>query len=210
MIEAILFDLDGVLVDSAPVHHAAWAALFAPFGIDFTPARYRAEASGRSRGDVIRAILGPRPDHDALMAKKAALVEAHLTAHGCPVVPGAPTLLEAVARRGLPMAVATASRMPEPFLRAAGLAGRFEVVVDRTQIARGKPAPDVYLEAARRLGVAPDRCLAIEDSPPGLAAARAAGCRTVGLTSNHPRQALHADGILDHLDEVIPLLDRAA
>ena len=203
MPDAFLLDLDGVLVDSQAVHAAAWEALFAPFGIDFGRDRYTAEANGRSRGDVIRAVLGERPDHDTLMRRKAELVQAHLQAHGCPEVPGASTLLRALRTRGIPFAVATALRMPGPFLRASGLAPLVDVVADRTMVARGKPSPDVFLLAASKLGVPPASCVVVEDSPSGLQAARAAGCRTVGITTNHPAEELTADAIVTGLDQVL-------
>lgn len=205
---AFLLDLDGVLVDSAPVHAAAWRALFAPFGVDFGPDRYAAEANGRSRGDVIRAVLGERADHEALMRRKAELVRDHLDAHGCPEVPGAGAFLRTLRERGHPFAVATASRMPEDFLRAAGLDALVDVIADRTMVEHGKPAPDVFLLAAYRLGVDPARCVVVEDSPAGLAAARTAGCHTVGITTNHSAAELDADLIVSMLDEVLPAITR--
>lgn len=210
MLSAFLLDLDGVLVDSAAVHAAAWRTLFAPFGVDFDRSRYDAEANGRSRGDVIRAVLGAREDHDALMRRKAELVTAHLEAHGCPQIPGASSLITGLQARGLPVAVATASRMPGPFLRAAGLADRLDVIADRTMVAHGKPAPDVFLLAASRLGVEPRDCVVVEDSPTGLRAARAAGCTTVGITTNHSADQLDADVIIDRLEQVLAWWDGRA
>lgn len=201
---AALLDLDGVLVDSAAVHQAAWTALFAAQGIDFGPARYRAEACGHSRADVIRSVLGARPDHESLMRRKADLVYAILDRDGCPAIPGARALLEALHARGLPLSVATASRMPGPFLTAAGLADLVPVVVDRNDVPHGKPAPDVYLRAAALLDVPAPRCFAVEDSPTGVTAARAAGAFTVAVTTNHPAEDLTAaDAIVEGLDEVL-------
>lgn len=204
----LLLDLDGVLVDSAAVHAAAWQSLFEPFGIAFGPDRYAAEANGRSRGDVIRAVLGERTDHQALMDRKANLVVRILNGDGCPEVPGARAFLEAAHRRGCPLAIATASRMPRPFLAAAGLEDLVEIIVDRSMVSRGKPAPDAYLLAAERLGVDPRDAWVVEDSPTGLAAARAAGCHTIGITTNHPRSALNAEHVVDELRQVWPAILR--
>jgi len=202
MLQALLLDLDGVLVDSTRVHAAAWQALFAPLGVEFGWDRYRTQANGRSRGDVIRAILGPRPDHEQLMRRKAELVRDLLRERGCPTVPGARQLLQTARARGIPTAIATASRMPGPFLHAAGLADVAPMTVDRTHVDHGKPAPDVYLLAAARLGVDPHRCLVVEDSPAGLRAGRAAGCVTVGITTHHPAAQLDADHVIDHLEQI--------
>lgn len=201
---AALLDLDGVLVDSAPVHQAAWSALFAEQGVPFGPERYRAEACGRSRADVIRSVLGDRPDHDALMRRKAALVHTILERDGCPEIPGARAFLQALHGRGLPLSVATASRMPRPFLAAAGLADLIPVIADRNDVPHGKPAPDVYLHAAALLGVPAPRCFAVEDSPTGVQAARAAGAFTVAITTNHPADHLtDAHVVVAGLEEVL-------
>lgn len=202
----LLLDMDGVLVHSASVHARAWERLFSTCNVSFPMTRYWTEANGRSRADVIRAVLGDRPDHDALMKQKAALVMDVLDSEGCPQVPGAAQFLKRARASGHPIAVATASRMPGPFLHAAGLSHLVDVVCDRTMVDRGKPAPDVYLLAAKRLGVDPNTAWAIEDSPPGIRAAQAAGCRVIGLTTNHPASALTADAVVNRLVEAWEIL----
>lgn len=172
--DAVLFDLDGVIVDSGPAHAAAWSALFAEQGVDFGPEDYERIAAGRPRDAVIREVLGNRPDHDRLMRRKAELMSDVPLA----TVPGTLPFLEAL---GLPHAIATSSRMPDFLLANAGLAGRFHTVVDRSQVEHGKPAPDLFLEAARRLGHAPAACVVIEDAPAGVEAGLAAGCTVIGL-----------------------------
>ena len=102
---AVLFDLDGVVVDSSPAHAAAWTALFAEEGVPFGPKEYERIAAGRPREAVIRAVLGDRPDHDRLMARKAALM------HDVPLstIPGTLPFLDAL---DLPYAIVEASRAP--------------------------------------------------------------------------------------------------
>ena len=154
---------------------------------------------------MIRAVLGHRSDHQALMARKAALVQERLDLSGCPVVEGARALLVEARSRRIPLAIATASRMPHALVQAAGLKTLApDVVVDRNMVDRGKPWPDVYKLAAKMLGVSPARCLVVEDSPAGLRAGRAAGCITVALTTTHPRADLQtqSDHVIDHLSQL--------
>jgi HAD superfamily hydrolase (TIGR01509 family) len=200
-----------VLVDSGPVHQAAWRALFAPFGQDFGPDRYVAEAAGRSRDAVITAVLGPDVDLPGLMERKAALVRERLAQGGASPIPGAATLLREAPRRGLALAIATSSRMPEAFLAAAGLDGLVPIIVDRDDVSAGKPAPDLFLEAARRLGLPPAACVVVEDAMVGIHAAHAAGCRVIALTTTATRADLvDADCIIDKLEQLWEALDELA
>jgi sugar-phosphatase len=208
---ALLLDMDGVLLDSNAVHFAAWKQLLGEQGLDLDAAVYAAEIVGRSRDDVIRALLGARPDLAALMARKERLVQVLLDRDGCPPMPGAVAVLDEAERRGVPVAVATASRMSAPFLAAAGLLGRLPVIRDRNDVTRGKPAPDVYLAAAAALDVPATACVAVEDSPSGLAAARASGAFTVAIPTTHELGALaDADLHLATLEALWPTLDARA
>lgn len=210
-VRGLLLDMDGVLVDSQAVHREAWAALFREQGVDFGPTRFRDEAAGRSRDDILRAVLGQRSDLPALMARKAALVDERIASGGCGAMPGARDLIEEARRRGLPIAVATASRMPEPFLRAAGLAELLPIVRHRGDVARGKPAPDVYLAAAAALDLPCTACIAVEDSPSGIDAARAAGCFTLAIPTTHdPTELNDADVVIAELTELWSLVDAAS
>lgn len=209
-VRALLLDMDGVLVDSRAVHFDAWARLFAEQGIDFGADRFEAEAVGRSREAVIRSVLGQREDRAALMARKAEIVHEILAREGCPAMPGVHELLDEAQRRSLPVAVATASLMPQPFLDAAGLGARLPVVRHRGDVARGKPAPDVFLAAAQALGVPASSCVAVEDSPTGLLAAKAAGCYTIAVpTTTSPEHLTRADAVIPHLRDLWDLLDGA-
>ncbi len=210
MIEAVVFDLDGVLLASEEV----W---------DEVRGRYVRERGGRYDEEVQRAMMGmsapewSRYLHDAAGVPadpetiNREVVERLLAAYrrSLPLVPGA---VEAVRRAAaaFPLALASSSNREvfEEVLRLAGLEDCFRATVSSEEVARGKPAPDVYLEAARRLGVAPERCAAVEDSHAGIRAAKAAGMRVVALPNpSYPpdAQALaSADAILRSLDELTP------
>lgn len=210
-IRALLLDMDGVLLDSDAVHFAAWKTLLAELGHDLDAAVYAAQVIGRSRDDVLRALLGAQADLPVLMARKGQLVQDLLDRDGCPPMPGAAEVLDEAERRGVPVGVATASRMSEPFLRAAHLWDRLPVVRDRNDVAHGKPAPDVYLAAADALGAPPWSCVAVEDSPSGLRAAIVAGAFTCAVPTTHaPEQLGEADLQLPALAALWPALDARA
>jgi len=177
----VIFDLDGVLVDSEPVHRRASRRLFAPH--DLTEAEY-----ARFIGVAVepymrwaRARFGLDEPVERLIERYTAAVTTEIAAGELPPLDGARELIEAARARGLRVAVGSQSiaAWVAATLRATGLDGRFDAIVSGDEVERGKPAPDVYLLAAKRLGVAPERCLAIEDSPAGVQSAAAAGMLVV-------------------------------
>ncbi len=188
--EAVIFDCDGVLVDSERLCWEAWETVLARHGI--------ALAAGditRNLGlpDIeIAAYFGKRgslPAPPMLVAELEELAEV-LYATRVVAFPDATALVRRLAAEGVPVAVASnGTRVHvDAMLAAAGLTGLFDASAAVDEVPRGKPAPDLYLEAARRLGIAPPRCIAIEDSPVGARAALAAGMTTVGI-ARHPSVA---------------------
>jgi HAD superfamily hydrolase (TIGR01509 family) len=210
VIDAAIFDLDGVLLDSEEVWDAVREA-------------FVRERDGRYDTEVQRAMMGmssvewARYLHDSAgvpdepEAINAAVVERMLAAYRehLPLVPGA---VEAVQRlaEAFPLGLASSSNRPliDTVLELAGMAGFFRATVSSEEVVRGKPAPDVYLETARRLGVEPERCAAIEDSHAGIRSARAAGMRVIAIPNpSYPPgdDALaHADVVLASLAELTP------
>jgi beta-phosphoglucomutase family hydrolase len=197
---AVLFDLDGVLTPTAAVHMRAWEVMFQQYFAEhdvappYTDADYFAYVDGRPRYDGVRATLVSRGVHlpeggpsdppgtqtvCGLGNTKNALVNQLLAAEGVEPYPGSVRLVDALERRGVPMAVVSSSRNTPAVLEAAGLGGRFPVVVDGVVAAAehlaGKPAPDTFLRAAERLGVPAERAVVVEDAVSGVAAGRAGG-----------------------------------
>jgi beta-phosphoglucomutase family hydrolase len=204
-LDGILFDLDGVLVDSEPAHAWAWTELLRGEGVEFSLADYRRIGAGRSREAVIHAVLGTLPpeEHERLMQDKERLVERFVSKHGLEPVPGALAFARTAQDAGIGVAVATSSRAPKLLLGAIGAEDQFEVVIDRTMVTHGKPAPDLFLLAAHKLSANPHACWVVEDSSAGLEAGLAAGCHVLAVTTTQLRHALRrAHRVIDHFDEV--------
>jgi HAD superfamily hydrolase (TIGR01509 family) len=184
---AYLFDLDGVIVDSMPLHTAAWQAYLEGLGLpcDGIEVRMHGKRNDEIVADFISADLPP----DNVFAHGAAKEQLFRDMMGANIksnlVPGVVDFLASL--DGAPIGLASNA---EPaninfILDGAGIRDRFQVIVDGHQVARPKPYPDVYLRAAGLLNVAPQRCIVFEDSPTGVAAGKAAGAMLVGVQT-HP------------------------
>jgi HAD superfamily hydrolase (TIGR01509 family) len=214
-IEAVIFDMDGLLIDTEAVYLGALQAAARTMGlempIDFCHSMIG--IPGRECNVMLQDFFGPAFVLDTFNGHFAAHVEKVLEAR-VPVKPGAVELLDFLRDRGLPLAIATSSRAVtvQRHLGRAGLLDRFQAIATRYDVERGKPYPDVYLEAARRLGVVPAHCVALEDSNPGATAAHAAGAMTIMVPDIlPPTEEVRAMGVhvVADLHEALRLL-RAA
>jgi HAD superfamily hydrolase (TIGR01509 family) len=185
--DAVVFDNDGLLLDTESVWTRAERDLFERRGIEFTPAHKRelVGTSAEVAGAVLERGLGEPGRAAELIEELNALVVAELE-HGVEAMVGARELLRALKSRGTPIGLV--SNSPPVFVRRsleiAGFEDHFDVVLSAHEVAAPKPAPDPYLEACRRLGVEPGpSVVALEDSPTGVAAARAAGLTVIGVPS---------------------------
>ena len=183
MIEAVVFDLDGVLIQTEEVWDEVREAFIRERGGRYDESAQRA-MMGMSSVEWSRFIHedlgvpdGPAEISDEVVRRMSGRYRERL-----PLIPGAVEAVERLAA-SWPLALASSSNRPliDLALRESGLERHFTVTVSSEEVARGKPAPDVYLEAARRLGVAAERCAAVEDSHSGIRAARAAGMRVVAI-----------------------------
>lgn len=178
-VAAIILDMDGLMVDTEPLYKAAWQAASRSLGFEMDDERY-AKIVGRPLPSIERILqdeFGPTLSIDELRARWLAQWREQMREHGVRQKPGLTELLALAQKRALPVAIATSTQSDWAAftLERAGLAGRFDIVVTGDQIARGKPAPDIYLESARRLAVSPECCVAIEDSEAGIQSIAAAG-----------------------------------
>jgi HAD superfamily hydrolase (TIGR01509 family) len=182
--QAVVFDNDGLLLDTETAWTRAEEALFTAHASTFTM-EHKRDLIGSSH-DVaagkLEVHLGMPGQGDALMDELHALVMDEAT-HDVEPRPGALALVDALAAAGIPIAVA--SNSPRAFLdrvlATAGITGRFAITVAGDEVPNPKPAPDIYLEACRRLGADPARSVGLEDSPTGAAAAKAAGLTVIGV-----------------------------
>lgn len=180
----VLFDMDGLMVDTEPLARAAWEQVVAPYGLTMSDdlyGRMLGRRTSESAQLVLEALVLPLL-RDELIERKTAIFLDSL-ADGVPAMPGLYALLDEVERRGLPWAVATSTPRPvaEIILGHLGVAGRAAALACGDEVAHGKPAPDIFLLAAARLGAAPAACLVLEDSANGCAAAIAAGMRVAAV-----------------------------
>lgn len=217
MISAAIFDMDGLMFDTEPVWGRCWARAFARFGLEPPSAQFKADLRGTS-DDTMRAVferyLGPDVDMQPIYEAERALV-AEENARHIDKKPGLDELLAYLRGHGVPMAVASSSpaALIAANLRVAGVRDHFCQLVSTTEVSRSKPHPDVFLEAARRLGVAPEHALVLEDSFNGVRAGRAGGFVTVMVPDQEaPDEEMRrdADAICASLADVVGLLDTGA
>jgi HAD superfamily hydrolase (TIGR01509 family) len=211
-IRGVLIDLDGTLVDTEPIHLEGTNALLGRYGahLDEVENAHFIGTSGRAFFEALRGKYGLSDDAETLAEQRSEILVRLLQRPLTPL-PGAGELVELLHANRLPRAVASSSLRAEIFvtLQSARLLEKLPVFVSgHDDVEKGKPAPDVYLKAARRIGVAPESCVAIEDSAPGVASAKAAGAFVVAVPCpSHPDPNLGAADLqFESLTELVPAL----
>ncbi len=212
MLEAIIFDMDGLMVDSEPLAHQAWNDVLQSYGHRLDEATYaqlvglRLDATAQL---VQKSYALPVTPDQLAEAKEKRLSQ--IRASGLPEMPGLRRLLAEVKARGLPWAVATSSprATAEENLHQLGLLSICRAIVGGDEVSQGKPSPEIYLLAAERLAVSSQYCLALEDSIPGATAAQSAGMVTVAVPGGHSpaEQFGIADFVISSLNIVADRLD---
>ena len=212
-LNAIIFDMDGLMVDTEPLSRGAWEAVLAQFGAVLTDEVY-GRMIGRRTAEAGQILLAAAPiplSVDELIRQKTAVFD-QILAQGVPIMPGLMKLHAEIARRGLPWGVATSSPRHHALriLTQLGLLESCGAVAGGDEVALGKPAPNIYLLAAERLGVSPENCLALEDSSPGCQSAAAAGMTVVAVPNGGAETAVLpcADHIFPNLNDVAQSLEK--
>jgi beta-phosphoglucomutase len=204
MIRAVLWDMDGTLVDSADFHWQAWRDTMAREGHPITREQFLA-SFGQRNDSILRNWLGTKATPDAIQRigdAKEALYRQHVREQGIQPLPGVSEWLQRLHQQGWRQAIASAApcKNVETILEALHSADCFEAMVSAEDVHRGKPDPEVFLVAAQKLGVPPKQCIVVEDALHGVEAAQAAGMKCIGVSRDG--KALPADLVVRSLDQL--------
>lgn len=216
MLSAVIFDFDGIIVDTEPLHYRAFQRILEPLGLGYSWEEYVARYMGFDDRDAFHEAFGVGGraitafELDQLIEDKARAFQ-EIIASGVKAYPGAVELIRQVSGR-LPLALCSGALPSDinPILKQLGLAGAFDVVVTAVDVSASKPDPASYRLAVERLthlfpshAIGPDRCIAIEDTPAGIASASGAGVAVLAVTNSYPAGRL-ADArlVVDSLREV--------
>jgi beta-phosphoglucomutase len=197
---AVIWDVDGTLVDTAEMHFDAWKVLCSELGRPFSREDFAA-TFGRRNPEIMQYLFGTQynaAEVDAHGAHKEELYRATVRQRGVGLLPGARELLEGLKRRGYRQAIGSSAPLVnvELILELTGTRKFFDAVSSMEDTERGKPDPQVFLVAAERLQVSPSRCVVVEDAVAGIEAARAGGMRAIAVTfvGHHPEAKLRGAG----------------
>lgn len=201
---AVLWDMDGTLLDSADYHWRAWRETLAAEGFELTRALF-AESFGRRNDATLRAYFGeefPLSEVERISAIKEARYRDMVRTCGVELLPGVGRWLARLKEDGWRQALASSASLlnVETILGGLNIADVFDAIVCAEDVQTGKPDPEVFLVASARVSAPPRRCVVIEDAPAGIEGARLAGMRTIGVQSSHT--LLTADVVVRTLDEL--------
>jgi beta-phosphoglucomutase family hydrolase len=205
-LEAVLWDMDGVIADTADYHYGAWQEVFRERGVAFSKADFMRHF-GQRHDTIVKFALGDKltPEQvEAISAKKQAIYR-HNVAKNIKALPGVILLIKSLNQNHIKTAIASSAVAAniDIILRGLGIENAFQAIAYGTEVVEGKPSPEIFQLAAQKLGVKPGNCVVIEDAIAGVAAAKSAGMKCVAVTNSHPSKSLKkADLIIDSLKKV--------
>ncbi len=206
---AVIFDMDGVIVDNHRYHLNAWLSFFEKYHISMSEQDYKQKINGRTMQEILPGLLKKElsPDEIHQYAEEKEILYRDLYRKDIRPTPGLFSFLEMLRQHQIPYAVATSAPPANVkfTLEHIDLISRFPVIVDATMVSKGKPNPEVYLTAAQKLDRAPERCVVFEDAILGIQAGKNAGAKVVGVATTHPRQELEAedtDLVIDNFENL--------
>ncbi|MEK6704046.1 MAG: HAD family phosphatase [Planctomycetota bacterium] len=201
----VIFDMDGVLVMTETAHWRSWQAAGASRGVTIDHPTFLS-CFGRVNPDCIRILFGPdvSPADSLQIADEKEAAFRDLIRADVPLAPGLLSLLDTLRAKFVRLGVGSSAPPAniDLVLDAGRIRHYFDAVADGSEVKRGKPAPDVFLLAASKMGVQPARCSVIEDAPAGIEAAVAAGMRAIGVATTHAAHQLRAAGAHEVFDDV--------
>ena len=204
--KAVIWDMDGVIADTAPYHFSAWQETFRQRGVKFTKEDFR-YSFGLRNDPIIRNMLGEQTPQDEIeaIAREKEVAFRSLIGQKIRPLPGVMELIRSLLGNGFKLAIASSAPMENIKLvtQSLGIDNCFHDIVTGRDVSEGKPSPQGFLLAAQRLGADPGNCIVIEDAVAGVAAGKRAGMHCIAVTNTHPRENLkEADLIVDSLDGV--------
>jgi len=200
-----IFDLDGVIVNTVPLHFKAWQRMFSEYGKEFTFQDYKEKVDGIPRLSGAKAVLPDLDEEELVRAaeKKQRYFLELLHKEGVEIYHSTVDLIKALRAAGVKRAVVSSSRNCPYILQRASLSDLFDVIIGGGEIVRGKPHPDIFLLAAERIAEGPENCLVFEDAVLGVEAAKAAGMKCVGIDRyQNPQRLSQADIVVEDLDKI--------
>lgn len=213
-IKGVLFDMDGIILDTERLYTRFWMEAANSLGV---PMKLEHALGIRSTNHAdaeakLKAWFGPETSHQQIRKRRIEMMEAYINENGVELKPGIYPLMDYLKSQGIKTAIATSSPVErvEQHLAGTGLFERFDAITTAYMVKKGKPEPDIYLLAAEKLGLQPDECIALEDSPSGITSAFRAGCHTIMIPdqdqpTDELRNMLYAKA--DRLDDVISIIE---
>jgi beta-phosphoglucomutase family hydrolase len=205
-LEAVIWDLDGVIADTAEYHYQAWQEVLGKRGVEFSRVDFM-PLFGRRHDAIIKFVLGnglPKKELEMITEEKQQSYRRRMTGN-VRSIPGAVELIKSLHEYGLKQAIAS-SAVPENIeivTRELGIADCFQAIINGMEVEEGKPDPQIFRLAAKRLKEKPENCTVIEDAIAGVAAAKQAGMKCIAVTNSHPKNSLKAaDLVVDSLEKV--------
>lgn len=204
-LEAVLWDMDGVIADTADYHYNAWREVLKEHGVEFSKEDFM-QLFGQRHDTIIKFNLGKLPPQQVQqIAERKQAIYRHNVAQNIVPLPGAVELIKSLNQHGIKTAIAS-SAVPDNIdviIAGLGIEKCFQVIAAGTEVAEGKPSPQIFQLAAKKLNVSPADCVVIEDAIAGVTAAKRAGMKCVAVTNSHPAQKLeNADLVVDSLEQV--------
>ncbi len=215
MVQAVLFDMDGTVFDTESIYRRCWIRAAKDVGFDVDMELFFERVCGLNMADMtvlVHRVYGTDAPFEEVRARRRLYLDEELEKVGLPFKSGAPDILYALKEQGIKIALVTSSgrKLVDRYLQMSGLEGVFDVIMTGEQVMHGKPDPEIFLIAAQKLGISPEHCMVVEDSPNGVRAGHAAGMYTVMVPDLHPCTK-ELSSLLWHccntLGELLPLIN---
>jgi len=203
--KAAIFDVDGVIIDTAHIHHLAWEEVFKNYGINkFTFRDFKLKIDGMPREMAVKKIIprAQKADIEKMSSGKQKFFEYFLKKEKVKVFGCTVRLIKKLKKSGYKVGMASSSRNAKPILKKLGIYGLFDADAEGAYVKKGKPFPDIFLRAARRLRVRPGECVVFEDAKAGLVAAKKAGMKSVGVARKRAHELKSADIVIRDMNKV--------